>query len=151
MISYCLTLVEVYGSCTSCYMCSVYLIFIASRPISERKGISGSNTLLKSALSKKKVFLNLNQSILMFTFPNDNTFSWGRWGWTFIIMLSQNDQNSSSLGTCSVLVAPSHPSNLQNSPLVISTINTTKSVPLNVCHASPHPPIHIVSIYLDFS
>ena len=32
-------------------------------------------------------------------------------GWVFISMLSQNDQNSCFLCTCSILVAPSSPSN----------------------------------------
>ena len=89
-------------------------------------------------------------------FPMVNTFSWKgegvEWGWAFIIMLSQNDQNSSLLRTCSVLVAPSHSSNLQISPLVISSINITKNVPPNVSHAPPptHPPNTYGINYLDF-
>ena len=85
---------------------------------------------IKLALNMLKHLMNLwNFSML-------NSFSWGR-GWALIIILCQNVQNSSFLHTCSILVAPSCPLNIQNSPLIISSIKATKNVPLNVSHVPP--------------
>ena len=85
-------------------------------------------------------------------FPMVNTFYlflyFCEGGWVFIFTLSKNDQNSSFLCTCSILTASSCPSNVQNSPLLIKSIYTTKNASLNVSHL----PINTYGIkYLGFN
>ena len=91
-------------------------------------------------------------------FPIVNTLSWGH----STISLSPNDQNSSLVGTCSILVALSHQSNVQN---FTSTPPPTSSnqfhkyqkmfsciflMPLPPSPPPPHPflPPYPVDIYL---
>ena len=86
---------------------------------------------------KKEVgFEQISKHLMNLDFPNGKHLLMG--GWAFIFTLLQNDQNASFLCTCSILEAHSHPSNIQNLPLVIASKNTTKNVSLNVFYGPPN-------------
>ena len=105
--------------------------------------------LTRSWCISQKNQLGFEQILKHLIFLMVNNFSWWQERGALIIMLSQNDQDSSFLCTCSI----SHPSNDQKSPIVVSPINTTKNCSHKCfpCTPPPPPPPNTNGInYLDF-